>query len=99
MWGAGPLVVPLSHPAGCDQDHWALNLGSSIPAQDNPQAGLAWLWVPMWGHLELPEGQKGLEQCLFLPIREAGSQFHFLLAWLIHGSSSGVPAVMSAVRG
>lgn len=51
----------------------------------------------------LPEeqnlGQKGLEQCLSLPIQGTGSQFHSLLACPIHGSSSGVPAVMSAVHG
>lgn len=33
--------------------------------------------VPVWGHLELPERQEGLEQCLSLSTLRAGSHLYF----------------------
>lgn len=60
---------------------------------------LAWPCVPTWGHPKLPKGQKGLEQCLSLSAPRAGSQLPSLLAWLVHGSSAGVPMVRRNLHG
>lgn len=86
---------PLPHPVGCDGVQVPWSWGAA--ARHRTVHKLTWPCVPAWGHPELPEGQKGLQQCPSLSAPRAGSQLHSLLAWPIHDSSAGVPMVGRAL--